>query len=70
MIKLHCTRLQRTRINRRGRFPQSAKTFWSRREGEEEITLSKKAGKAKRETAETQSKGEDIPEAPSKQKPS
>lgn len=74
MIKLHCTRLQRTRINRRGRLPQSAKTFWSRRVGEEEITLSKKAEKAElicskhRETAEPQSKGEDIPEAPSKQK--
>lgn len=45
MIKLYCTRLQRTRINRRRRFPQSAKTFWSRKLGEEEITPSKKAGR-------------------------
>lgn len=42
LIKLHCTRLQRTRINRRGRFPQPARTFWSTKVREEEITLSKK----------------------------
>lgn len=45
LIKLHCTRLQRTRINRRGRFPQLAKTFRSTKVQEEEITLSKKAGR-------------------------
>lgn len=73
LIKLHCTRLQRTRINRRRRLPQSAKTFWSRKVGEEEITLSKKAELIccnQGETAETQSKGEDTPEAPSNQKSS
>lgn len=45
-----------------------AKTFWSRKVGEEEITLSEKAELICSIQGETQSKGEDVPEAPSKQK--
>ena len=75
MIKLHCMRLQRTRINRRGRFPQPARTFWSTTVGEEEITLSKKPGRQSPSAVNRERlqrfrarKRDDIPEAHSKQK--
>lgn len=74
LIKRHCTRLQRTRINRRRRrFPQPTRTFWSTEVGEEESTLSKMPGRqsssaANRERSQRFRKRDDIPEAHSKQK--